>query len=88
MCAVISGLHGGNSLSRSLRNDNKIPQQEYLHFQNLVVMAFHTKNSVLDNSPLCPQCPLKNAQLYFYCRLAVSDNRNRKKKRRFVALSF
>ena len=39
------------------------------------VVAFPTKNSVLDKFPLCPQCappPLKNV---FFCRLAVSESR-------------
>ena len=34
--------------ARRLRNDNKISRQWNLHFQNCIVMAFPTKNSVLD----------------------------------------
>ena len=60
---------------RSLRNDNKITRRSNFHFQNFIVVAFPTKNSVLDDFPLCPQGPppLKKRKFYFYCRLAVSD---------------
>ena len=41
-------------------------------------MTFPTKNSVLDDFPLCPQGPPppQNRKFYFYCRLAVSDWRS------------
>ena len=40
---------------RSLRNDKKISRQQNLHFQNFIVVTFPTKNSVLDDFPLCPK---------------------------------
>ena len=43
-------------------------------FQNFIAVAHPTKNGVLDDFPLCPQCPPpQNRKFYFYCRLAVSD---------------
>ena len=50
-----------------------------LHFQNFIVVSFpmKKKNSILDDFPLCPLFPpppLKNANCYFYCRLAISEN--------------
>ena len=44
-------------------------------FKIFIVVAFPTRNSVLDDFPLCPQGPppLKNQNFYFYCRLAVSE---------------
>ena len=47
--AKISGFLRKSTVScenRSLRDDNKISRQRNLHFQNFIVMAFPTKNSV------------------------------------------
>ena len=42
-------------------------------------MAFPTKNSVLDDFPLCPPLPPppQSRKFYFYCLLAVSEYRAR-----------
>ena len=45
------------NIFRSLRHDNKISRQYHLHFQYFIVVAFPTKNSVLDDFSSLPQSP-------------------------------
>ena len=50
-----------------------------LHFQNYIVVAFPTKNSIfgrfssLSRRPPPPAPPPQKRTFYFYCRLAVSE---------------
>ena len=56
----------------------KFLDNKNFHFQNLVVVAFPTKNSVLDNFPPCPPAhppPPEKRKFYFYCRLAFSESK-------------
>ena len=52
---------------RSLRNDSKIAQQSNVHFQNYIVMATPTKNSIFGRFSCLPPVPppLKNAYFIF-----------------------
>ena len=61
-------------MNRGLRHDNKISRQSNFHFQNFIVVAFPTKNRVLDHFPLCPPCPppLKNA-IFIFIVVSLSE---------------
>ena len=44
------------------------------NMQLFIVMAFsQEKQRLLDEFPLCPNAPAPRRQIYFYCRLAVSE---------------
>ena len=45
-------------------------------FTILLSWRFPRKTAVLDDLPLCPQCPPpQKRKFYLYCRLAVSEDR-------------